>query len=839
MSTRHSINLRLAAAVAAAFAAHSALAADKSVSEKTEAPRVDVISTTPLPSLGTAKEEIAAPVQTATSRDLDRSQASDLTDFMNRNLGGVHINDVQNNPVQPDVSYRGFTLSPLLGNPQGLSVYMDGVRMNQALGDQISWDLIPRSAISTISLMPGSNPLFGLNTLGGALSIQTKNGRTHGGTRGQAYYGDYSRRAVEFEHGGSNDKGLDWFITANDFRDDGWRDFSPTRVQQVFGKMGWANAATDIDLTWSFANNNLIGNGFTPIEFLRTQGYSSIFTRPDQTQNNSNFLNLALKHQFNDNVLFSANTYYRRIKTRTLNGDGNDNQLEVEVEDGEREVEDFDESRAATVAMIDDDDALDALSSCGTSGLLNGDPLLARELCNGTLNRTRARQHNAGLQGQFTFLGNLFGQRNQFIVGAGYDVSRVNFGQTTQFGVLDSTRGVEGLDGLFDADAAAGLSGKTRTYSVFATDTLSIQEQWHLTLSGRYNHTRVDNRDLLMPGPGGPGTGSLTGDHKFSRFNPAVGLTWTPNSWINPYVGYNEGSRAPSTIELGCADPAFPCRLPNALAGDPPLNQVVTKTYEGGLRGKLMDGQLAWNAGLFNATNQDDILFIATGLGGLGYFENFGKTRRRGAEFGLSGSFGNLRFGSSYTYVDATFENATELPGENNSARAPCSFDEDEDCIAVRKGNRIPQIPRHQGKFFADYQVSPKFGVGTDVIALSSMFVRGNENNAHRTGEFVNDDEKTSIGKGETSAWAIVNLRATYQLTDEIQLFGRVNNVFDREYFNGGVLAENRFNAAGQFTGVEQPTTGFAPGAPRIFWFGLRFDLEGSAAKRSAAMFDR
>jgi len=588
-------------------------------------------------------------------------------------------------------------------------------------------------------------------------------------------------------------------------------------VQQMFGKLGWANAATDVDLTWSFANNNLIGNGFTPVEFLR-RSYSSIFTRPDQTQNNSNFLNLALKHQFNDNVLFSGNTYYRKIKTRTLNGDGNDDQAEVD------EFGDF--------GFANEDAFLTALTNCTSAGPLDEDR--AESLCNGALNRTRARQNNSGIQGQFTFLGNLFGQRNQFIVGAGYDQSRVSFGQTTEFGVLTSSRSVSGL-GLESDEAAASLYGKNRTYSIFATDTLSIKEQWHLTLSGRFNQTRVDNFDRLDAEegrrPGDPG--SLSGNHKFTRFNPAIGLSWTPNSWINPYVGYNEGSRAPSTIELGCADPNSPCRLPNALAGDPPLNQVVTKTYEGGLRGKLLDGQLAWNAGLFNASNQDDILFVAQGVGGLGYFENFGKTRRRGAELGLAGSFGNLRFGSSYTYVDATFESTTELAGENNSASEPCSVEPDEDCITVRKGNRIPQIPRHQGKFFADYQFSPKIGVGTDVIALSSMFVRGNENNAHRA------DGEDFIGKGETGAWAIVNLRATYQLTDQVQLFGRVNNVFDREYFNGGVLAENRFNSAGQFTGAEQGTTGFAPGAPRIFWFGLRFDLEGSAAKRSAMMFDR
>lgn len=82
----------------------------------------------------------------------------------------------QGNPFQPDLNFRGFTASPLLGTPQGLSVYMDGVRLNQPFGDVVSWDLIPRSVIGSIALMPGSNALFGLNTLGGALAIQTKDG---------------------------------------------------------------------------------------------------------------------------------------------------------------------------------------------------------------------------------------------------------------------------------------------------------------------------------------------------------------------------------------------------------------------------------------------------------------------------------------------------------------------------------------------------------------------------------------------------------------------------------------------------------------------------------------
>lgn len=126
----------------------------------TTLPTVVVIGITPVAGIGLPKEQIPANVQTAKSADIERSHAVDLTDFMNRRLGSVHINEVQNNPFQPDVNFRGFTASPLLGTPQGLSVYVDGVRMNQPFGDVVSWDLIPRAAISSLTLIPGSNPLF-------------------------------------------------------------------------------------------------------------------------------------------------------------------------------------------------------------------------------------------------------------------------------------------------------------------------------------------------------------------------------------------------------------------------------------------------------------------------------------------------------------------------------------------------------------------------------------------------------------------------------------------------------------------------------------------------------
>src|SRR5580698_2572359 len=162
-----------------------------------QAAKVDVISETPLAGTDLQINQIAAPVQTATAVDIENSGALELSDFMNRQLNGVFINEMAGNPFQPDVNYRGYTASPLLGTPAGLSVYVDGVRQNQPFGDVVSWDLIPKDAIAEMALIPGSDPLYGLNTLGGAVSVTTKSGLTHPGWGGDVLYGSSGRKEVE------------------------------------------------------------------------------------------------------------------------------------------------------------------------------------------------------------------------------------------------------------------------------------------------------------------------------------------------------------------------------------------------------------------------------------------------------------------------------------------------------------------------------------------------------------------------------------------------------------------------------------------------------------------
>jgi len=266
--------------------------ADSDAATKPPVVKFDTIEVTPLNGGGESLDKIAAPVQTASADALRESNANDLTEFLNRKFAGVTFNEVAGNPLQPDVNFRGYTASPLLGTPQGLSVYMDGVRMNQPFGDVVSWDLIPRLAIASTTLIPGSNPVFGLNTLGGAMSLQTKTGAMSRGTTVQASYGSDARRAVEFEHGGvSESSGLEWYVAGSLFAEDGWRDASPSDIGQIFGKLGWRGLTGTV----SYANDSLTGNGFQDVQLLKTD-YDSFYTKPDVTENRSTFLNVTTRH---------------------------------------------------------------------------------------------------------------------------------------------------------------------------------------------------------------------------------------------------------------------------------------------------------------------------------------------------------------------------------------------------------------------------------------------------------------------------------------------------------------------------------------------------------------
>jgi outer membrane receptor protein involved in Fe transport len=344
------------------------------------------------------------------------------------------------------------------------------------------------------------------------------------------------------------------------------------------------------------------------------------------------------------------------------------------------------------------------------------------------------------------------------------------------------------------------------------------------TFSGRYNRTSIDNIDRLPVVTDGS-RGSLNGQNVFGRFNPSAGVTYSASRFASLYFSYSESSRAPTSIELGCADPDQPCSLPNALVSDPPLKQVVTRTLEAGVRGTF-ENNLRWNVGWFRGVNDNDLLFVASQQTGFGYFTNFGQTRRQGVEINASGKIKRVTLGGSYTFLDATYESSQTVGGGSNSMNdGGLGVDGN---ITVLPGDQIPLVPQNIFKAYADYQPTSKISIDLDFDAVGRSFARGNENNLHQP------DGVFYLGPGFSPGYGVANLGAHYQVHKRVQLFVQINNLFNHRYYTAGQLGPSPYNNAGNFIARPFPanadgefpirtTTFFAPGAPIGAWGGIRF----------------
>lgn len=802
--------------------------------------KLDVVSTTPLAGTNLTTDQIAAPVQTATAADIKNSGALELGDFMNRRLNGVYFNEMQGNPFQPDVNYRGYTASPLLGTPEGLSVYVDGVRQNQPFGDVVSWDLIPKDAISEVTLVPGSDPLFGLNTLGGALSVTTKSGISSPGLSGGLLYGSSGRKEVDGQWGGGGATGFNWFLTGLGFHESGWREDSPSDVRQGFARLGWRTTKTDLALTMSYAYNTLLGNGLQDYRLLATN-YSSVYSIPDSTANRSPSFNFIARHTFSDALAFSGNAWFRNIRTEAIDANFNDDAVGQDIYQSTP-----DEQAVLTAAGYTGFPASGANIAntpfpkwpCIAEALTLGDP---DQTCDGVNIYSKEVQKEFGFSGQFTWITAPKIGRNQFAAGAVFDRGIIDYAQTTGYAYVNPNYTLTSVPAWQDGstsvngspvDSQVALHGVTPNWSLYFTDTLTLPKNVNVTVSGRYNRATVDNTDLLNPIAG---PGSLTGDYVFQRFNPAVGITWSPISSVNAYARFSQGSRAPTAIELGCADPSAPCSLPNSLSSDPPLQQVVTDTWEVGVRGKpelSFLQNVRWNVGAFRAENHNDILFIAAPQTGTGYFQNFAKTLREGFDADLDGRIGRVTWGLDWTFLSATYQSTEVLDGSANNTNdiSLQGYPGLDGVITVHPGNRIPLIPKHTGKAYLDFQATSRLGFDLDEVVMSSSYARGNENNAYQA------DGVYYQGPGVSPGYAITNFRARYDLTRHLQLALQIDNLFNHEYYTAAWLSNTALTSQGAIQSLPFPayTTGpyagsapaqsvtfFSPGAPIRAWVDL------------------
>jgi outer membrane receptor protein involved in Fe transport len=761
---RHPIATAVLIALAWSAGSASAQTAAPAGSNPTPATleRVEIVGTAPIPGTGIDRNKVPANVQQFNSARLDELGASNLPELLRNHMGSAQVTETQGNPYQMEVSFRGYTASPLLGQPQGLSVFLDGVRLNEAFGDVVNWDLVPRNALASVTMLPGANPVFGLNTLGGALVLATKSGDSHPGTELELSLGSFGRKDLELSHGRALDENTFLFVATDLFKEDGWREHSPSQVHQLFAKLNHEDGPLDWSLSFNGADNTLIGNGLLP-ESMLAQSRRQIYTRPDQTRNRLAALNLQAGYDLGGGQRVQALAHVRQLNTDTVNGDLNQ-----------------------------DWDGVSALS--------------------GVENRTEGRQRTQGVSLQWSRTG----ADSQLTLGAAHDQSSTEFQQSSALGTLDTSRAVTDVQA---EELNAKLSGRSRTSSLYATETLQLSPALALTAAGRYNHTQVTTVDVGRTQ--GLAT-ALDSNQRYNSLNPSLGATWTAPSGWTVYGNLSQGSRAPSPIELGCSDPVNPCVLPNALQSDPPLKQVVSRSVEAGVRGQLAPGW-RWNSSVFMSDNRDDILFVSNSRAA-GYFANVGQTRRQGLEMGLTGRTPVYDVGLQFTLLDASYRSGACLVASANSSASTATTPASSACpaegeIEVRPGDRLPGVPRQLLKLDLGWRAVPGLRLGANLTAQSGSIARGNDNNQQQP------DGVDFNGSGHIAGFAVLNLNASWKLGDGWTLSGKVNNALDRHYGSGAQLGQNAYSANGtlQAPADWRNEQFVAPGAPRSYTVALNW----------------
>ena len=771
------------------------------------------------------------PIQIGSAQELENIGAVSLADFMGQSFSSVSLNDAQNNPLQRDLQYRGFTASPMLGLAQGLAVFQNGVRINEPLGDAVNWDLLPQSAINQIALIGGSNPLYGLNSLGGSLVIDLKNGFTFEGANIEVSAGSFGRRTVNSELGGNSGQ-LGYYLNVERFEEEGWRDHSSSDAINLYGSLSWRSEYSAANLNLQHGRSDLIGNGAAPVELL-TFRREAIFTGPDITENDMTMMSLDFAHEVSASINFSGNLFWRENDTDAFNGDGTEFAV-CEFTGGDSLIEGLEEDDVEELDIDDDDlcegqfsdaEALEEFLNSRASSLgedeeyniegfegddLSGSGVLADDAINNISNRV---QQSFGGDFQWTFRGTVAGYDGQLVLGGTYFNGKSAFRSVLELAEIDPlTRMTIGLGtGTFVNDAATLINTETETLSTYLTSSLDLSGAVALTLSLRANDTDVTLRDQSGMRP------ELNGDHNFNRLNPALGVTWQAAENHNLYASLSRSSRAPTPIELACNegvfelavkfaiergddpdDVDFECRLPNAFLADPPLDDVVSNSLEIGARGSF--GGIAYTAGVFHTTNRNDILFQTTGRS-TGLFANVDKTRRRGFEGRLTGNWRDLNWMLSHSFVDANFEDNFKVLSPNHA------FADDDGEILVEHGDQIPGIPQNQFKLLTNYRVTDRFGVGLDMISNSDQRLRGDESNQ----------------LGTVAGYTVVNLRARYQFSEQFEIFANVNNLFDKEFETFGLLGEEPGELDVPI--IEDLTIPLflGPAPPRAAFAGLRY----------------
>ena len=568
---------------------------------------------------------------------------------------------------------------------------------------------------------------------------------------------------------------------SKDVRDNGFRNFSESAIRRFYGDVGYRTDSSEFHLNMGVANNNFGAAATVPVELLQNY-WGATYTTPQTTNNRVAYLNLTGKVEATPTWTIEGAARVRAFQQKTVDGNPtatqpcdadpallcfNDDSAPANGLNGVQLANPFPDTRGAGADRPDnnpfDDDRGDPAGNQHRPAVRAQQPVHGRH-------QFRLRRHP------------LRGQR-----GIGHD--RFKLRRQRQRHIPRAIRRSD-----FDRPGLA-----------------SRHQPLHRDLCAR--HVRRDGRVFdLGRRPvqlcehrrfeDQIGT-ELNGNHTFSRFNPMIGGTYKITPELTAYAGYSEANRAPTPLELACADPARPCIIAAFLIADPPLKQVVSRTVEAGFRGtkELNIGTLGWKVGAFRATNADDILAIPSPeLQGFGYFQNVGRTRRQGIEAQVNLTSKTLQLYASYALVDARFLDSLQV-GSNSP------FADADGNVQIVPGNRIPAIPRNRVKFGMDYSITDAFKVGGDALFVSNQYFVGDESNQ----------------APRLPSYTVFNLHASYQITKNIQIYGRVDNVFDNRYAAYGTFFEtddvpNFANGGAPFTDARS----VSPARPRAFYAGVK-----------------
>jgi outer membrane receptor protein involved in Fe transport len=768
-SNRRELDARVVIVAATAWLSSVAMAAENNVPpSQPDTVETIIVSVTPLMGAGVPLNHVPSNVQTLRAAQIASDHSQTLTDAVDRHFASMTLADTEGNPFQKDLVSRGFTASPVLGTPQGLAIYQNGVRINEAFGDTTLWDFVPIFAISELEELPGSNPVFGPNALGGVLTLEMKDGFDFKGTTLEGAAGSFGRYLATAQSGVDlGDSAL--YIGAMALHDGGWRELSASDVVQTFADYALRGDGYSFGLSLTAAWNRLNGNGANPAQ----DDPRAAFAVPDLELDHLVFLQLRGSIDLN-HVLSLHGTIYAR-------------QVDIEVQNGAA-------SGFAPCGQTVCDDS-------GPVTLLNGDPIAPSVPYQGIVPTQTTKTLGVGGSLQLTVDAPLRGLPNVGNIGVSFDQGNTHFTSVTYLGslvYLQPPGTVSYSDGQLVGGTAYNvrLDAVNRYYGVFLTDTLSLNSKMTVTLTGRFNAAQLDLSDMF--------TGALTGDHSYDRFNPSAGLTYQLSPDLNVYTSYSEANRIPTAAELSCANPAAPCTFPLGFVSDPDLKQVVARSFEVGARGRLSgaDGlNLEWSADVFDTRNSNDIIFVSAGpLIGSGYFQNSGATQRLGSEVALEGTWGWFDFHANYGFVRATFESHLSILSEYNPG-ADANGN-----IYVQPGDRLPEVPLRTARVGAGVALRHALHLELDARIVSSQYLRGDEANL----------------QAPLPGYTVVNALASWQATRQLSIYLRADNLFDHHYASFGLYGDPTGNGAfPQFTNPRF----YVPGQPFGFWLGAAVRL--------------